>query len=52
MYLRRLLDKTEWKEEDSIKKACLKGIAEGMLEGLIVVGALEIVYIAVDAIKK
>ena len=52
MYLRKLLDKTKWTEEDSIKKACLKGIAEGTLEGLIVVGAIEIVCIAVDAIKK
>ena len=52
MYLRRLLDKTEWTEEDSMKKAILKGLAEGMLEGLVVVGAIEIVCIAVDAIKK
>lgn len=50
--LRTLLDKLEFKEEDSFKKSCLKGMAEGMLDGLVVIGALELVYIAVDAIEK
>ena len=50
--LRNLLDKTEWKEEDSLKKSCLKGMAEGMLDGLVVIGALELTCIIVDAIKK
>jgi len=52
MYLRKLLDKTKWTEEDSIPKAMVKGIVEGTIEGLIVVGAIEIVSIAVDTIKK
>ena len=52
MYLRLLLDKLEFKPEESYTKACLKGMAEGALEGLIIVGAMEIVSIAVDAIKK
>ena len=52
MYLRKLLDKTKWTEEDSIPKAMVKGFVEGTIEGLIVVGAIEIVSIAVDTIKK
>ena len=52
MYLRKLLDKTKWTEEDSIPTAMVKGFVEGTIEGLIVVGAIEIVSIAVDAIKK
>ena len=52
MFLRVLLDKLDYKLDESYTKTALKGLAEGALEGLVIVGAIELVSIAVDSIKK
>ena len=52
MFLRELLDKLDYKLDESYTKTALKGLAEGALEGLVIVGAIELVSIAVDSIKK
>ena len=52
MYLRNLLDKLEFNPEESYTKACLKGMAEGALEGLIIVGAIDIISIGIGTIMK
>ena len=51
-YLRVLLEKTEYRNEDSLKKAFLKGLTEGVLDGLVIVGAVTVVANIIDEIKK
>lgn len=41
--LRLVMDKLEVKESDSFKTAFLKGLAEGTIEGLVIIGAATVV---------
>lgn len=51
-YLRVLLDKIDYRNDDSLKKAFAKGLLEGALDGLVIVGAVQVVSNIVESIKK
>ena len=51
-YLRVLLDKIDYRNDDSLTKTFAKGMVEGALDGLVIVGAVHVVANIIDRINK
>ena len=51
-FLRVLLDKIEHEHDDSLKKTFAKGMVEGVLDGLVIVGAVKVVANIIDMVKE
>lgn len=51
-FLRIILDKVDYRYDDSLKKTFAKGMVEGVLDGLVIVGAVQLVANIVEKITE